>query len=360
MQWFSETVPQSDALFASMARAAGAAQAWYPHPLPDPDGLEIGTRAAWIGPEDAVRVTVVVSGTHGIEGYAGAAIQSAWLERAGRHWPGREDALLMVHQINPWGCAWNRREDHQHIDVFRNLVYDTAPFRANPLYDRYEEGINPRAWEGLERERADAIFTDLIREHGMEGAITAIRRGQHDHPLGITYHGAGASWSRDTMDAIGERFLRRARTVDVLDIHTGFGDFGQGMIISCETPGTENARWVDERFGPMLYRWGQVGMIPEHPHGPYHRWERVTGPGSVRDFGLEFGTYDMGERFDTFRANHFVHTRGTIDSPFGRSVSAAFREGYYPASEEWRARILATGLDVIDRSIGIEEIVRNG
>ncbi|MEI9850564.1 MAG: DUF2817 domain-containing protein [Sphingomonas sp.] len=354
MQWFSETVPEADALFAGAAERAGAAMLDFPHPLPDPRGAAIGTRCAWVGPEDAARVIVVVSGTHGIEGHPGAAIQSTWLARGGREWRRPGTALLMVHLINPWGCAWSRREDHENIDVFRNLVYDAPPFRANAVYDTYEEGINPRAWEGPLRERADRIFAELVERHGREGAIAAIRRGQHRHPLGLTYHGAGPSWSCRTVDAIGERFLARAAQVDVLDIHTGFGEFGEAMIISCEPPGSDNACWVDERFAAMLYRWGQVGMIPEHPRGPYHRWERIAGAGRVRNFGLEYGTLDMDARFDTFRANHFIHTRGDLRTPFARATMRAFRDAYYPADQGWRARALETGLAVIDRTIGDE------
>lgn len=345
--WFSETVPEADTLFRDSARVAGAKVAHYPHPRADPGGHAIGTTAAWLGPEDAARVAVIVSGTHGIEGYAGAAIQSAWLGTHDASALAAGEALLMIHLINPWGCAWNRREDHDNIDVFRNLVYGTQPFRENPLYDAFEEGINPRAWEGPLRERADAILAAFIADHGWEGFVTAMRRGQHNHPKGMTYHGSGPSWSRHVAEAIGETLLAHAERIDVLDIHTGFGSFGEAMIISCETPGTDAARWVDARFADMLYHWGQVGMIPDHPHGPYHMWGRKR----VRDFGLEFGTYDMTERFETVRANSFIHNYGDPLNAFDIETGLAYREGCYPASPEWRETILGIGLDVVARTV---------
>jgi len=350
-RWFSETIPQSEEIFERAAAAAGAAVERYPHPLPGPEGEALSTLTARLGASKPERVIVIVSGTHGIEGYAGAAIQSAYLETKGGSALEDNEALLMIHQINPWGCAWNRREDHENIDIFRNLVYCDEPFRENPLYDQYEEGLNPRAWEGPVRERSNEILQDFIREKGMDGVITAFRRGQHLHPKGITYHGAGPSWSRLTVEEIGRRHLVGANRIDVLDIHTGFGEFGEGIIISCETPGSERAEWVDNRFGELIYRWGQVGMIPDHPHGPYHIWEKQVGEGRVCDFGLEFGTYDLATRMETIRAATFLFNRGDPTSEFGRKIRAEIRENFYPASEDWRARILETGLDVVARSI---------
>ncbi len=40
-----------------------------------PEGEQLVTDTAWIGPEDASRVLVLIGGTHGIEGFTGSAIQ---------------------------------------------------------------------------------------------------------------------------------------------------------------------------------------------------------------------------------------------------------------------------------------------
>ena len=70
-----------------------------------PDGTELAVDlASIVPPQGQSDWLVVVSGTHGIEGYVGSAIQSAWLQK----WhgsPGRRCGVLMVHALNPFGMA---------------------------------------------------------------------------------------------------------------------------------------------------------------------------------------------------------------------------------------------------------------
>ena len=46
----------------------------FTHPLKGPDGEALATTLAEVGPPEAPRSLMVVSGTHGIEGYAGGGI----------------------------------------------------------------------------------------------------------------------------------------------------------------------------------------------------------------------------------------------------------------------------------------------
>ncbi len=52
----------------------------YPHPLPGPQGENLYTDVARVGPVTASRLMLVVSGTHGVEGYYGSDCQIAcWI-----------------------------------------------------------------------------------------------------------------------------------------------------------------------------------------------------------------------------------------------------------------------------------------
>jgi hypothetical protein len=345
--WFAERVDEADRLFAEAAGGAGADLARFPHPLVGPSGEAIAAAAAWLGPAMAERIVCIVSGTHGIEGHAGSPIQCAWFaERGARALPDGT-AMLMVHLVNPWGCAWNRRENEDNVDVFRNLVYAERPSPTNLLYRAYEEGINPRAWEGPGRVAADRIWDEFVAEHGMEQVVATIRRGQSEFPKGITYHGKGPSWSWHLVDGIGRRFCRPGARVDVLDIHTGYGPHGDALVASCDPMGTNRDRTLGW-FGDRMLELGVDPLIPEHPRGPYHLWESHVGEGRVLNAGLEYGTYDIGAEFELFRANCFIHTYGNPLDAFGLRTSAAYRELFYPKSPAWRDRVLEQGLDAID------------
>lgn len=349
-RYFSERVDEANRIFAEAAERAGAAIASHPHPLAGPAGEPLATLVARLGPERPRHMLVLVSGTHGIEGHTGAALQSAFLDTLRERPAPRELGILFVHLINPWGCAWNRRENEDNVDIFRNLVYADPPFAENPLYDRYEPGINPRAWTGPERDEADRVFQAFIDAEGWDTVLATIRRGQHAHPKGITYHGREATWSRRVVERIGEEYLADARSVTVLDIHTGYGESGEPLIVPYDAPGSPKAEYIRSWFEDILLVPGDVPIIPAHPRAPYEIWARSEGP-RVLFVGLEWGTHDVEAAFDLFRANTYIHSYGTPFDELGRATSQAYRELFYPADPAWRESVLGKGLGIVQRTL---------
>ena len=70
---------------------------------------------------------VTVSGTHGVEGFFGSAVQVEWLRRIkGAALPG-DIAALHIHAINPYGFSWLRRTNEDNVDINRNWMDFDAP-----------------------------------------------------------------------------------------------------------------------------------------------------------------------------------------------------------------------------------------
>ncbi len=66
------------------------------------------------------RILIHSSGLHGIEGFAGSAIQLRCLED--RLPVLRSDStIVMVHILNPYGMAWFRRVNENNVDLNRNF-----------------------------------------------------------------------------------------------------------------------------------------------------------------------------------------------------------------------------------------------
>src|SRR6185369_981444 len=100
---FSATYHEArDKFLAAVSRCGGELSS-YRHPERGPDGGELSTDVAWLGPRSAERVLVTISATHGVEGFAGSGAQIDWLTRneAARLPPGI--AALLIHAINPHG-----------------------------------------------------------------------------------------------------------------------------------------------------------------------------------------------------------------------------------------------------------------
>ncbi|MGR9072843.1 MAG: DUF2817 domain-containing protein, partial [Gammaproteobacteria bacterium] len=96
----------------------------YPCDGEGPYGEELVTDTVLLGDPDAQRVLVVIGGTHGIEGFAGSAIQIDLLRlmSAGRIKLFGDISFLLIHALTPWGYAWLRRCDAGGVDLNRNVV----------------------------------------------------------------------------------------------------------------------------------------------------------------------------------------------------------------------------------------------
>lgn len=68
--------------FRDAAAEAGSAIASYVNPAPSPTGAELVTDAAWLGTERPARLLIVMSGTHGVEGFAVRVSKLACCEAA--------------------------------------------------------------------------------------------------------------------------------------------------------------------------------------------------------------------------------------------------------------------------------------
>src|SRR6185295_899647 len=110
------------------------------------------------GPDDAAKVVVTISATHGAEGFCGSGFQVDWLARNGAAALPRGTAALFVHAINPYGFAWLRRVTEEGNDLNRNYVDHGKPYPDNPGYDEIADLIIPRELDGpVAKEAAEKL-----------------------------------------------------------------------------------------------------------------------------------------------------------------------------------------------------------
>jgi hypothetical protein len=102
-QHYAETYYQARALFRKHAGSAGAVL--HTIPLAEYEHLDLTTDfAVFKGTSD--KVIVHMSGTHGVEGFAGSAIQSGILQNWAKVTPG--PTVIFVHAVNPYGFSMVR------------------------------------------------------------------------------------------------------------------------------------------------------------------------------------------------------------------------------------------------------------
>ncbi len=190
-----------------LPKSQGARLRHYGNDARGPEGERLVTDAAWLGPDEAERVLLTVSGTHGAEGLCGSALQTgsfrAGLARALP--PGT--ALLAVHAINPYGFAWTRRVTEENVDLNRNFVAFDRTLPRNDGYVELAEALCPAEWSDAARQATGAHLAEYGRRHGAAALQQAVTGGQYSHPDGIFYGGAAPSWSHRTLLRIVAEYL---------------------------------------------------------------------------------------------------------------------------------------------------------
>ena len=102
---FSNSFTQARTKFRSAIAAVNGTLEVFKHPNRGLDGEELSTDVAWLGRPEAPRVLVLISGTHGVEGYCGSGAQVDWLRRGEAQNLPSEVGVLMIHAINPFGLS---------------------------------------------------------------------------------------------------------------------------------------------------------------------------------------------------------------------------------------------------------------
>jgi hypothetical protein len=99
--------------------AAAKAAGWELHIIPSEYDSDLSTDIA-LWRADPSLLLVHLSATHGSEGFAGSAIQIAALRN--RTWLKTGASVALVHAVNAYGFANNRRWTENNVDLNRNCV----------------------------------------------------------------------------------------------------------------------------------------------------------------------------------------------------------------------------------------------
>jgi hypothetical protein len=223
---FSHDYAEARDKFRAGVTAAGAEIETFLLDHRGPNDLDLTTDTAWVGPRDARAVLVTVSGTHGVEGFFGSAVQVEWLRRSKAAVLAGEVAALHIHAINPYGFSWLRRTNEDNVDINRNWMDFDGPLPVNPAYDEISKDLCPSDWSATTQKETWQRLQGWIDRHGFAAFQKAVSGGQWTHASGLFYGGRSASWSRNTLTSIATANLARASRICLLDFHTGLGPYG--------------------------------------------------------------------------------------------------------------------------------------
>lgn len=360
-QPFSRTVLEATEKFTEACQASSGVVELFEHPLTDPNEKPLHTTIGWLGPRDAQAVLLIVSGTHGNEGWAGSAIQIDALQRgAFGHLP-PDTAVMMIHLINPWGCAWGRRENEDNADLFRDLIYYKPElFSDDSLFtDELAEILTLTDYSDDIHEKSMAATRQLLKKISDLELTNIARMGQFRYPKIPYYNGGGISWSFRLYKDLVANYLSQTKRVFCIDIHTAFGEYGDGILIPYYKPeGPDSAKYdyLQQTYGSdKLYVGGFNPSIPSHPRMPYEiACDFVPGLDMIAT-GLEFGTYGdwptIEESVEVDKYMSYLFNVGDPKNPERPDYVQGYKSRCYPDNDEWRGMVIKRSREVIDQTL---------
>jgi Protein of unknown function (DUF2817) len=356
-EYFSTSYSEARRLFLEAAEASSAAITSYKHPLLGVQGEELFVDVATAGSRDAPSALVLMSGTHGIEGYCGSAIQTGYLRsRAIEKTP--HIKIVLVHALNPFGFSHVRRVNEENIDLNRNFVdFNNPPH--NESYAKLAKLLH-RKPTPLTR----AVLIAYIVRYGFRTIQDGVTRGQYGYPEGLFFGGHAPSWSHVTWSTILAKHLHDTQDAVFIDYHTGLGKYGVGQILCSADPHSESGkiarREAFEIFGDKV-KFVQVGnaKLATKVGNP----EAVATPpsGDILNFTieskkdsrfsgvfLEFGTLGRFAVLEALMAeNRMVQLPNPDDT---LRAKARLRRAFCPDDRRWQSAVWAQAREVTLRA----------
>lgn len=313
--------------------------------LSSPTQQSLFSDCAWIGSDGASRVLVLISATHGVEGFAGSAIQADFISLLGSaEWQLPDDtAVLIIHALNPWGMAWLRRCNQQGVDLNRNFVDFSQPLPSNDGYQQLAASLRADA-----DTRAQAMQA-FRQQHGQTALELAVSGGQYQDPLGPFYGGDAPTFANRLIHKLINQYTLGERRLAVVDLHTGLGPYGYGEVICDHAPDSAGAKTAHNWYGDSvtLPLAGTSSSVPKQGLLDF-AWHRIMNDDSCF-VTLEFGTYNVDQLFNSVLADHRLHAEGVLDwqAPQTRAIKQQIRHHFCPDDEQWRELVLVRARQVI-------------
>ena len=316
-----------------------------------PDGKPLFTDLTTIGPLDAPNAMFLISGTHGVEGYFGSGVQTGLLRAGIATRIPKGAKLVILHALNPYGFAWDRRVNEDNADVNRNFV-DHAHPPENPAYDALAEWIAPRDIAKDAMRAANAKLRAFSEAHGAFALQEAISRGQYKHADGLYFGGPRESWSARMLRDVLKEDFSHVKKLTVIDFHTGLGEHGAGEMITEDLPGSHayvrqkkiwGARVKSSEAGESVSA-PLVGTIDK----AMAQWAKRR---ELTFAALEVGTVPTRDVFNALRKDNWLHCYAGRVRDQAQAIRAEIRASFYPDTREWKRMVWGHADETVNQAL---------
>ncbi len=303
-----------------------------------------------IGRDNDPAITVS-SGVHGVEGFFGSAVQLALLDSLAKKALSDNIRYILIHAVNPYGFAHIRRTNEDNIDLNRNFLEDFKQLPKTPdLYEHLNKFLNPKSPPDRDAFLLKAIW--LILRYGKANISAAIAGGQHEYPQGLFFGGSKPSASAKIIFENSHEWIGNSPGIIHIDLHTGLGKRGDYKLLVLESKNSDSfGRYRKVFDSSRVQSLDDPDGVAYPAAGLFGKWmvDRF-GKDKYRFAAAEFGTYPSMKVLSALRDENRAHHYGTKNDPSTQKAKSDLMEAFCPRSEKWRAKVVDTGLNIIQQA----------
>lgn len=349
LSYFSDGYHESRSKFISAVGDNGGRIDSFQNPRIGPNGETLFLDVAFFGSKSPQIFLVLGSGTHGVEGFAGSAIQTGLLLQGIMDRLPPNVGLMMIHAINPYGFAHLRRFNEDNIDLNRNFLDHSKPHPLNEGYKQLAHSILPQSLSIWSDAKAIVNLLWFLLRHGKLELRQAISSGQFTHSNGLFYGGVKATWSNKTIRMIASRYLSQAEKVIFVDFHTGLGDYGNAEVIMNVSEKSLPYQRAKEWWGDFARSTVAGKSVSVHLQGTLKlAFPKMLPKSEVTAVSLEFGTLPNKDVLWALRSENWLHHRG-VNYSHSKKIKDNLLRAFYPDDNNWKLDVWDKGRKVVEQ-----------
>ena len=296
----------------------------------------------------STKLHILISGTHGVEGYAGSAIQFKTLENILNKLKCSSDtpiSYLMIHALNPYGYRNNRRCTKNNIDLNRNYL------ESNNFYERdYPYQIFKLVSTYLYSFSFIYLFFSILFKYGYTKAREYVVKGQYRYKEGLFYGGN----KKEKNITILENLLSTIdytpyKDIFIFDIHTGLGNYGNlsVMVFQEETvkilknlPYNKHTKLINMNINNM-YKESKGSIVD----GIYNYLSKKEKSCNINPIILEYGTYSNLWIFTGLLLENYNYCNRLIK---WKDTTKKLKSLFYINNKDWQELVIDNYLNFIN------------
>jgi Protein of unknown function (DUF2817) len=340
---FAATYVEARDRFLSVTDARGVGVTRHMHPdALGAQGEQLSIDVAVLGDPASPSMLLLLSATHGVEGFCGSGCQVGLLhdddflaavQAAGA-------CVVMLHALNPYGFSHLRRTNEDNIDLNRNFRDFSVPLVPNAAYADVHGFMVPAQWPPTPEN--EALVAAYAAKHGERALQAAISGGQCEYPDGLFYGGVRPAWSNGVLRSVLRDLGARRRKVGWIDFHTGLGPRGlaekiyAGKDVPADYARTK-AWWGNNVTSFLDGSSTSAPLTGVNYHAAYDECPQASYAGMA----LEYGTLPLRETFGALRADQWLANHADADPELRIQIKRTIRDAFYCDADDWKIMVYA-------------------